>query len=116
MRLIDADSIATALAASFFYLVHYPATLIKLNTKISSFSGFLRTLCLGLSLSSCRYPTAVLDEAMRLSPSKGGLMPREVIPGGLEIEGYHNHAYYPEPFTFNPSRWIEASDTTHASV
>lgn len=59
-------------------------------------------------------------------------MPREVLPGGLEIEGHnfppgtvigtphyaihHNDTYYPEPFTFNPSRWIEASDTTDASV
>lgn len=69
---------------------------------------------------------------MRLSPSIGGLLPREVLPGGLEIEGryfppgtvigtphyaiHHNDAYYPEPFTFNPLRWIEASDTTDASV
>lgn len=59
-------------------------------------------------------------------------MQREVLPGGLEIEGHyfpagtvigtphyaihHNDAYYPEPFTFDPSRWMEASDTTHASI
>ena len=59
-------------------------------------------------------------------------MPREVLPGGLQIEGHyfpagtvigtphyaihHNDAYYPEPFNFNPSRWIEGEGTTLESV
>ena len=61
-------------------------------------------------------------------------MPREVLPGGLDIDGHHfpagtvigtphyaihhNDAYYPDPFTFNPSRWIESADdaTIVASV
>lgn len=130
--LIGADSIATALAASFFYLVHYPTTLTRLNNEVRTAFSRLEDICLGPSLSSCRYLTAVIDEAMRLSPSIGGLMLREVLSGGLEIEGHHypagtvigtphyaihhNEAYYPEPFTFNPSRWIETNDTTHASV
>ena len=119
---VGADSIATALAASFFYLVHYPATLTKLNDEVRTAFSKFEDICLGPSLSSCRYLTAVLDEAMRLSPSVGGLMAREVLPGGLEVEGHrlpagtvigtphyaihHNEAYYPEPFAFNPSRWM----------
>ncbi len=62
-------------------------------------------------------------------------MPRKVLPGGSEIEGHHfpavttttvvgtphyaihhNEFNYPEPFTFNLSRSIEASDTTEASI
>ena len=49
-------------------------------------------------------------------------MPREVCPGGITIDGHffpagtdvgvshytlhHNEAYYPDPFTFKPSRWL----------
>ena len=62
-------------------------------------------------------------------------MPREILPGGLETDGYtfpagtvigtphyaihHNEAYYPDPFTFNPSRWIVGAGdalSTEASV
>ena len=63
---------------------------------------------------------------MRLSPSLGGILPREVLPGGLHVERqffpvgtivgtplyaiHHNEAYFPDAFSFNPSRWI-AADT-----
>ena len=130
---IGADTIATALAASFFYLTHYPTTLAKLNEEVRNAFSSPEEICLGPSLSSCRYLTAVIDEAMRLSPSVGGLLPREILPGGLEIDGHHfpagtvigtphyaihhNDAYYPQPFAFNPSRWIESADeTSNASV
>lgn len=125
-RHASADSLATALTAYFFY--HYPVSLAELNKEVRTAFSNLENLCLGPSLSSCRYLTAVLDKAMRFSPSIGGLMPREVLPDGLEIEGrhfpagtvigtpYHNDVFYPEPFAFKPSRWIEASHTTDASL
>ncbi|KAI4169983.1 MAG: hypothetical protein LQ343_005293 [Gyalolechia ehrenbergii] len=121
-----ADTIAMALAATFFYLTHYPATLANLSHEIRSAFSSLEDIRLGPALTSCRYLTAVIDEAMRLSPSIGGLLPREVLPGGLKIENchfpagtvigtahyaiHHNEAYYPNPFIFKPSRWIDDGD------
>ncbi len=65
---------------------------------------------------------AVIDEAMWLSPSVGSILPHEVLPGGIQVEGYdfpsgtimgtphyaihHNEEYYPDPFTFKPDRWL----------
>lgn len=59
---------------------------------------------------------------MRLSPSVGSVLPREVLPGGLKIDDHyfppgtdinvatyaihHNPAYYPDPFLFKPERWL----------
>ena len=89
---------------------------------------------MGPQLTSCHYLRAVLDESMRLSPGVGGVLPREVLPGGLQVKAHHfpegtvvvtchysihhNEAYYPDPFIFKPSRWIADSDndTTSSSV
>lgn len=59
---------------------------------------------------------------MRFSPPVGGLLPREVLPGGAEVDGtffpegvevgvphyalHHNEAYYPDSFAYKPERWI----------
>jgi cytochrome P450 len=61
---------------------------------------------------------------MRLSPPVPTLLPREVLPGGMDIDGYnvpagtvvgvpiyplhHNEEYYPDPFTYRPDRWLTA--------
>lgn len=55
---------------------------------------------------------------MRLSPAVGALLPREILEGGLIVDGeyfpagvdigvpiysvHHHEAYYPEPFEFKP--------------
>lgn len=46
IRLIGADSIDTALAASFFYPVHNPATLIKHNNEVCSIFWSLEDIVL----------------------------------------------------------------------
>ncbi len=59
---------------------------------------------------------------MRLSPSVGGLLPREVLASGLDVDGqhipegivvgtphytlHHNAEYFPDPFKYRPERWI----------
>ena len=61
---------------------------------------------------------------MRLAPPVPSLLPREILQGGLEICGehfpagtvvgvpaytlHHNPAYYPEPFSYKPERWMVA--------
>ena len=72
---------------------------------------------------------------MRLSPSVGSILPCEVLPGGVQVEGHsfptgtimgtphyaihHNEVYYPDPFIFKPERWLaDSSDnqTTTSSL
>lgn len=77
---------------------------------------------MGNKLSSCRYLRACLDEAMRMTPPIGGILPREVLRGGIVIDGeffppgtdvgvpcyacHHNERYFPEAFSFKPERWL----------
>lgn len=119
------DTTSTALASAFFYLVHNPSTLEKLSKEITSTFSDLEEIHSSPPLNSCTYLRAVVDEAMRLSPPVGGILPREVLHGGLEVDGmfipegvvvgtphytiHHNPSYYPDPFTFNPDRWIAGS-------
>lgn len=119
------DTTSTALAGAFFYLVHNPSTLDKLSQEITSTFSDLEEIHSSPTLNSCTYLRAVVDEAMRMSPPVGGILPREVLPGGLEVDGmfipegvvvgtphytiHHNPAYYPDPFAFKPERWIVGS-------
>ncbi|KAK4238798.1 cytochrome P450-like protein [Achaetomium macrosporum] len=116
------DTTSTAMAATLFYLVRHPAALAKVTAEVRSKFASLEDIHQGAQLTSCTYLRACIDEAMRLSPSVGGLLPREVLSGGMAIDGeavpagtivgtphyaiHHNPAYYPEPFAYRPERWI----------
>lgn len=119
------DTTSTALAAAFFYLVHNPAKLEKLAEEIRAAFQDIEDVKAGTELNACVYLRAVIDEAMRLSPPVGGVLPREILPGGLEIDGlrlpagvvvgtphyalHHHPSYFPSPFSFVPERWIPDS-------
>ncbi|KAI1878404.1 uncharacterized protein JN550_000586 [Neoarthrinium moseri] len=126
------DTTSTAMAATLFYLVRSPASLQKVTEEIRSKFSDVEEIHQGPVLASCTYLRACIDEAMRMSPSVGGIVPREVLPGGIEIDGefipegtvvgvphytiHHNAAYYPEPFTYNPERWVAGSHKGAGSV
>ena len=73
-------------------------------------------------MNNCNYLRACIDEALRLSPGVGGILPREVLPEGIDIDGIHfpagvdvgvpiyaiqhHDAYYPQPFQYIPERWL----------
>lgn len=119
------DTTSTALAAAFFYLVHNPAKLEILTKEIMATFSDVEDIHSSPTLNGCQYLRAVVDESMRLSPPVGGILPREVLPGGIDIDGlhiptgyivgtphyaiHHNPTYYPSPFTFLPERWIPSS-------
>ena len=110
------------MAATLFYLVRNPHALALVTAEIRSQFASVEDIHSGPALTSCSYLRACIDEAMRLSPSVGGLLPREVLAGGITIDGeqipagtvigvphytiHHNAAYYPEPFKYVPERWI----------
>lgn len=120
------DTTSTALAGTLFYLTHYPEKQEKLRREILSTFNEVEEIVTGATLTGCTYLRAVIDESMRLSPPVGSLLPREVLPGGIDIDGihvpagyvvgvphytiHHNPDYYPDPFNFQPERWIPDSE------
>lgn len=116
------DTSSTVLAALLFYLTHYPQVYAKLEKEICTSFAILEDIHTGSVLNSCTYLRACIYETMRLSPPAGGAMWREVDEGGEMIDGvpvpagfdvgtsmyaiHHNEAYYPDPYTFIPERWI----------
>lgn len=119
------DTTSTALAATLFYLVRSPDALARVAAEIRARFNDVEEIRQGTALNSCAYLRACIDEAMRLSPSVGGIVPREVMAGGMTVDGvfvpagtvvgvahyaiHHNAAYFPEPFRFVPERWIAGS-------
>ncbi|KAH8673451.1 cytochrome P450 CYP548A5 [Xylariales sp. PMI_506] len=119
------DTTSTAMAATLFYLVRSPESLQKAIEEVRAKFNDVEEIEQGQLLNSCSYLRVCIDEAMRMSPSVGGIVPREVLPGGITIDGefipegvvvgvphytiHHNAEYYPDPFTYNPERWIAGS-------
>ena len=113
---------ASAITATIFYLLQFPSSFSILKDEIRSSFTTVEDIHGGSILPSCHYLRACLDEAMRLSPGVGGILPREVLVGGIEIDGehfpagtdigvssyaiHHNELYYPEPYAFKPERWL----------
>lgn len=116
------DTTSTALAAAFFYLTYNVRAYQKVTEEVRRKFNNIEDICSGSTLNSCIYLRACIDEAMRLSPSVGSLLPREVLRGGLNVDDHHipegivigtphyalhhNAEYYPEPFKYCPERWI----------
>jgi len=119
------DTTSTSLAGTFFYLVHNTDALRKATQEARGKFSDVEEIVNGPALNSCAYVKACIDEAMRLSPPVGGMLPREVLPGGIHIDGeyipagvvvgtphytiHHNPEYFSDPFAFMPERWIPDS-------
>ncbi|KAE9377269.1 cytochrome P450 [Stipitochalara longipes BDJ] len=119
------DTSALTLAATFFYLTHNERALEKATREVrEAFKGHnIEDVRPGTALNSCKYLRACIDEAMRLSPSVPGILPRAVMAGGIEIDGHffqegvevavgtyaihHNAKHFPGPFEYRPERWLE---------
>ena len=119
------DTTSTAMAATLFYLVRNPSALERATAEVREKFAEVEDIHSGPQLGSLPYLKACIDEAMRLSPSVGGLLPREVLPGGITVDGesipagmvigtphytiHHNETYYPEAFSYVPERWVSGS-------
>lgn len=126
------DTTTTSVTATLFYLLHYPSTLARIQKDIRSMFADVEDIRIGTKLSSYRYLFACIDEAMRLTPGVGAVLPREILPGGLMVDGipfpegidvavpcyslHHQEAYYHEPFIFKPERWLVEEGTSQAEV
>ena len=67
-----------------------------------------------------------------MTPGVGSILPREVLPGGITIDGtyfppgidvgvpiyalHHNKAYHPQPFDYVPERWLADAKTNFSGL
>ncbi|KAI0170996.1 cytochrome P450 [Pestalotiopsis sp. NC0098] len=124
------DTTSTAMSATLFYLARNPSCYQELAREIRSEFNNADEIC-GTAVSNCHYLRACIDEALRMSPPAPGtlwrhLAPEEeaagpfivdghVIPNGTKVgvniySLHHNEEYFPQPFVYNPDRWLDLED------
>jgi cytochrome P450 len=126
-----ADTTSIVLAGFFFYMIHNPFALSNATKEIRSTFSDVEDIVSGPKLNSLIYTRACVDETLRLCPPAAAHLPREVLTGGLTVDGHffpkgtavgtsayaihHNPEYFPEPFAFKPERWIPSSSKSSSS-
>ena len=116
------DTTSTTLTSTIFYLLHNPKTLDRLLGEIRGAFDSVEAIRTGTALNDCRYLRACIDEALRLSPPVGAILPRQTLPGGIDVMGehipggvgvgcpiyalHHHKDYVADPFEYKPERWI----------
>lgn len=116
------DAVRLTIAATIFYWLKNPAIFDKASKEIRSCVTSAENIT-DSTLSSLRYLRACIDETMRLCPPKASSLPREVMAGGITIDGihvpkgmtvgtsiyalHHDPDIYPDPFAYNPGRWLQ---------
>lgn len=120
------DGVAVTLAACMFYLLNNPLSMETVVKEIRENFGSIEEIG-NPKLGSLPYLHACLEETLRMNPPKPSSLPREVLNGGLMIDGYlipqgvnvgsplyvihHDPSVFPDPWTFLPERWIDSSPT-----
>jgi len=81
------DTTATTLAGFWFYITGnsrvYDKLVNELRTSFKSADDIRMD-----TISSCQYLRACINESLRAVPAGVGELAREVLPGGLEIDGF----------------------------
>lgn len=123
MIIAGSDTTSISMSGVFFCLTLDPVRCQKLVDEIRTTFAAAEDIVYGPTLLGCKYLRACIDEGMRFAPSGPCDLPREVLPGGIRIDG----AYYPEgtivatvpwvmtrdeliyddPGLYRPERWIE---------
>lgn len=120
------------MAGCFFYLSRHPGICAKVSAKVRRAFPSADDIRIGQRLTSCVYLRACIDESLRMSPPVGGALWREACAGGVNINGrmipkgydvgvgiyaiQHNPVYYPDPFRYNPERWVVSETNSQESV
>ena len=119
---IGAETTATAIASTLFYLSRHPDCCSQLSDTLHNVFASSEEIGLGSKLTQCEYIWACVDEAMRLSPSVVAILWREVCGDGFVIDGepipagcdlgfstycpHHDESVFTEPFAYKPERWL----------
>jgi cytochrome P450 len=122
-----ADTTAAAMSGILYHLTRNERVYNKLVAEILSTFDSVDEIRGGTKLSSCHYLRACILEALRINPSGLTEPPREVLKGGLLIDGrfvpesttvgcaawatFHNEECYADPWAYRPERWIVDPET-----
>lgn len=125
LMIAGSDTTSTTLAATIFYLVRNPRAMEQLKKEVRDSFNTVEEILSGPRLNELVYLKACIDEALRLAPAVPGAIPREVMEGGVVVDGVflpagtdcgtptysiHRQAqYYREPQSYIPERWIEGA-------
>ena len=120
------DGVAVTLAACMFYLLNNPRTMERLTEEIRESFSSVEEIG-NPKLGSLPYLHACLPETLRMNPPKPSSLPREVLKGGLLVDGHlipegvnvgsplyvihHDPEIFLGPWDFRPERWIPSSST-----
>lgn len=131
LTIAGSDTTSIVLSSAFFYLARRPDVQAKLAQEIRSTFSSYDDIASGSKIHSCKYLTAFLEEAMRMTPPVSAEPARKVLQGGTTVDGHYipeglhvstglyclsfNEDIYPQPFTFRPERWIVAEDKKDGS-
>ncbi|KAI2468304.1 cytochrome P450 [Annulohypoxylon bovei var. microspora] len=116
------DTLITAVSSTLFYLTHAPHALERLTREIRDAFPTAIGQFAGSELQQATYLTACIDEALRLCPPIPSILPRQVGPGGMVVDGeffpqsvvlgiphyslHRNEEYFEEPLAYKPERWL----------
>ena len=116
------DTTITGMTSALFYLLHHPSALARLQQEVRNAFPAIEDIRIGPQLEGCHFLTACIDESLRLTPPVGSILPREVLPGGITIDGewfppgtdlgvphyalHHSKEHFSAPFEFQPDRWL----------
>jgi cytochrome P450 len=122
------DTSVIGITSTIFYLLHCERANQRLKEEIRGAFASREDIRIGAQLHSCKYMFACIDEAMRLSPPVGAVLSRQILAGGLLVDGqrlptgievgvsaysiHHNPDYFPRPFSFTPERWLPEEQTS----
>ena len=115
------DGVGLTLSATIFYLLAYPAVLSKLTAEIRTAFSSASEIA-NPKLNSLPYLHACIEETLRMNPPKPSSLPRQVLKGGVTIDGvsfpagvtlgvplyvlHHDETHFPKPWEYVPERWI----------
>ena len=121
------DTTAITITGFFFYITRYPRVYRKLVSEIRSTFKSIDEIRGGLTISSCQYLRACIDETLRMCPPGPCQLPRQVLPGGLKVQSLflpervllgtsawsfnYNEQCFADPYVYRPERWIVDEDS-----
>lgn len=121
------DTTSVTLCVVFFYLTRNPKVYERLAGEVRGTFKDADDIVSGSKLAACQYLRACIDESLRMAPPVPSELPREVLPGGLYVDGVyipegtqigtssfslmHHDSIYRDPWVFRPERWIVDKQT-----